>query len=204
MAVGNLLIATGGTVNVNSSLLIDYAPAGYSSPEALIQNFIESGAILSTTAAGNANYGIAYADGSDSGVSDPNLTSGMLIIEPDLIGDADLNGEVNFHDLQNLLGGFGNPGFWDQGNFNGHATVDFNDLQMLLGNFGDSTTLSYSELNGIENLVGEFGYSAVANSDGTGFTLVSVPEPGSGILLVSACALLSRKRRPRIDTNPGE
>ena len=158
-----------------------------------------SGAIISTFVTNNSStYGIAYADGSDAGVLNTNLQPGQVVIEPDIIGDADMNGTVNFHDLQNLLGGFGNAGFWDQGNFNNHATVDFNDLQLLLGNFGGSTTLSYSELQGIEKLVGEFGYNATPNASGIGFTLTSVPEPATLALVAAGGALLVGRRRRRL------
>jgi len=103
----------------------------------------------------------------------PSTLTSTSIVDPNLAGDANLNGTVNFHDLQNLLGGFGNVGFWDQGNFNSKSTFDFNDLQLLLGNFSGSTTMSASETQSIENLVGEFGYTATPNANGTGFALAS-------------------------------
>ena len=197
-SVGGLTIATGGVVNINSALLISTDGGNARTMESTIQQFIKSGAIVSSGAP--SGYGMAYADGSDAGLEDRNLKSGQVIIEPDVLGDADMNGTVNFHDLQDLLGGFGSAGFWDQGNFNGHATVDFNDLQMLLGNFSGSTTLSYSELNGIENLVGEFGFVADANPDGTGFTLTVIPEPaaGPGLVVVGTVGVLKRRRRQSI------
>jgi hypothetical protein len=192
--VGSLCISTGGLVNINSALLITSDGGSPATVEAAIQKFIEGGAIT-TTAAG---MDVAYADGSDPGLEDSNLLRGQVVIEPDYAGDTDLSGTVAFHDLQILLGNFGQPGFWDQGNFNGHATVDFNDLQLLLGNFNDTASLSYSELAGIENLVGEFGDVAVANSDGTGFILTGVPEPASvGMVAVGACLLAQRRRRRR-------
>jgi uncharacterized delta-60 repeat protein len=175
------------TINNNSSLDIGQAALAISdggnadSAEAAIQQYIKNGAATSTTAGSivssfvNANptYGIAYADTSDSGYAGSDTLPGNVVIESDLLGDADLSGTVAFHDLQNLLGDFGNAGFWDQGNFNNHATVDFNDLQLLLGNFNGSTSLSYSDMSDIEDLVGEFGYVALPNSNGIGFDLVT-------------------------------
>jgi NHL repeat len=189
-----LTINSGSTLDIgNNAFVLDYTG---SSPELAIAAYIQDGAIISTFVSKNPEYGIAYADGSDPGLLDPNLKLGQLVFEPDLLGDADLSGTVGFHDLQILLGNFGQPGFWDQGDFNGHATVDFNDLQLLLGNFNDSTTLSYSELSGIENLVGQFGDVAIPNSDGAGFTLVAVPEPVSiGLAAASGLGLIARRRR---------
>jgi len=195
--VGGLSIATGGAVNVNSALLLTSDSGSSSATQTTIQQYIASGAITSTFAATNG-LGIAYGDGSDTSVLNPNLQPGQVVIEPDLMGDADLNGAVNFHDLQVLLGNFGSAGFWDQGNFNGDATVDFNDLQLLLNNFGDSITLSYARLSAIENVVGQFGAVAEPNADGVGFTLTSVPEPASMLCIAPAFAILMRRRVKRV------
>jgi len=196
LTVGALSIASGGTVDVDDGLVISSDGGKPSAAETTIQQYIENGAIISSTANGNSSdYGIAYADGSDTGLLDPYITPGEIVVEPDLFGDADMNGVVNFHDLQILLGNFGDPGFWDQGNFNNHATIDFNDLQLLLGEFGGRQGLSASELEGIERLVGEFGYAADPNASGTGFTLVAVPEPRSVGLMVAGIGLMMRRRR---------
>jgi hypothetical protein len=189
----SLTINSGSTMDIdNDAFVLNYSGG---SPEAGVQRYIENGEIISSFVAASGGYGIAYADGSDLGLNDPNLKSGQVVIEPDLLGDTDLNGTVNIHDLQTLLSNFNSPGFWDQGNFNGHADVDISDLQALLTNFNNSTTLSYSELSDIEKLVGEFGDVAVPNADGNGFTLVSVPEPGSGVLALTSAVLLARRRR---------
>jgi PEP-CTERM motif len=192
--VGGLSIATSGLVNINSALLITSDGGDPTAAETAIQDYIEGGQITSSFVNSNSGYGIAYADGSDPGLENSNLTAGQVVIEPDLDGDADLSGTVAFHDLQILLGNFGQPGFWDQGNFNNHSTVDFNDLQLLLGNFNGSATLSYSELSGIEELVGQYGFDADPNSNGVGFTLVAVPEPSSIILTLAGFGLLARRR----------
>jgi len=55
--------------------------------------------------------------------------------------------------------------------------------------------LSYAELRGIENLVGEFGAVAIPNANGVGFKLTTVPEPGTGMLALTATAMLTRRRR---------
>jgi fibronectin-binding autotransporter adhesin len=191
----------GSALNIgDNAVVLNYTG---SSPEAAVQTLIENGMNASTTAGAivssfvtsNAGYGIAYADGSDSGLEDSNLLPGQVVIEPDHDGDTDLNGTVNIHDLQNLLSDFNAAGYWDEGNFNGHVTVDISDLTALLSNFNLSTSLTYSELDGIENLVGEFGDVAIANVDGRGFTLVAVPEPTGVMLMAAGVSLLARRRR---------
>jgi hypothetical protein len=194
--VGGLTISTGGLLNINSALLIGTASG---TTESAIQQYIEGGSITSTYATTNS-LDIGYAEASDANMAGSKLATdnpGDLLIEPALAGDTDLNGTVNIHDLQNLLTDFNAPGFWDEGNFNGHADVDISDLQALLTNFNTSVTLSYSELAGIENLVGEFGDMAIRNTNGTGFTLVAVPEPASAGLLAIGAGLLVRRRRSR-------
>ena len=206
--LSSLAVSGSGQVDVtNNTVLIDYG--SNASPIGTIKSYVQtgfnggawngSGIVSSSVAALNASqnmsYAVGYADGAD-GVVD-GLSSGEVEITPTLVGDADLNGTVNFHDLQLLLGDFGQPGFWDQGNFNFHSTVDFNDLQLLLGNFGGSAKLSDSETQGIENLVGQFGYTAIANSNGVGFTLVSVPEPAGTWISISILSVATLRRRQK-------
>jgi alpha-amylase len=191
----SFVLNSGSTLDIGAASLVFPDGGSASSAEALVQQYVGSSAITSAYVTNNGGYGIAYADGSDAGLNDPNLTAGQVVVEPDLIGDTDLSGTVNIHDLQNLLSDFNAPGFWDQGNFNGHADVDISDLQALLSNFNTSTTLSYSELTMIENLAGEFGDMAIPNSNGAGFTLVAIPEPSITILLAGAAGVIGLRRR---------
>jgi autotransporter-associated beta strand protein len=196
--------ANASTLDLGDNALLISDGGDAASAKASIQQAIENGQnasssngggnIISGYAAGNGLY-IGYADGSD-GVN-PKLSAGQVVVEPALGGDTDLNGAVNIHDLQNLLADFNQAGFWDQGNFDGDPTVDISDLQLLLSNFNDSTTLSYStESGGIEGLLSQFGEMAIANPDGTGFRLISVPEPATVVLSgVFAGYLAFRRRR---------
>ena len=199
----SLTILNAASLDIGADAIVLPDNGSPSSVEAAIQQYVinglsstaTGGAIVSSFLKNNPNFGIAYADGSDAGVEDPTLPPGKIVIEADLLGDSDLNGTVNFHDLQNLLGGFGKPGVWDQGNFNNHSTVDFNDLQLLLGNYADSTTLGAAELNTIEQTVGQFGYEAIANSNGVGFNLVAIPEPATLALALAGTSFLLGRRR---------
>jgi hypothetical protein len=133
----------------NNSLLISDGGNPHAA-EAAIQQYIENGMGAVTADGGgqitssfvNADpgyYGVAYADGSDPGVED--LNPGQIVIEPDILGDTDLNGVLTFHDLEFALGNYGSPGFWDQGNFNGDPTVDMSDVQDYLRNIPEPASL---------------------------------------------------------------
>jgi autotransporter-associated beta strand protein len=193
-SLSGLSINSGSSLDIaDNAVIINYTGKN---PESTIQSFIEAHSIISSFVTANGGYGIAYASGNDNGVDDGNLQPNQLVIEPNLLGDAELTGVVNISDLQTLLSNFNQPGFWDQGNFLNHATVDISDLQALLSNFNNSTSLDYSELSSIENLAAQFGQTAIPNPDGTGFTLTAIPEPASAALLLSVASLplLSRPR----------
>jgi uncharacterized delta-60 repeat protein len=128
-----------------SALVIDY---GVGSPQNTILSYINSGQLISSFVSDNSSYGIGYADGADQIADGPSSDSllpvGQFEVEPALVGDTDLNGQVNIHDLQNVNSDFNAPGTWDEGNFEGHPKVDISDLQALLTNFNQSTALNFS------------------------------------------------------------
>ncbi len=53
------------------------------------------------------------------------------------LGDADLNGSVEFADFLVLSDNFGRPGSWDTGDFDVNGTVEFADFLALANNFGE-------------------------------------------------------------------
>ena len=61
-----------------------------------------------------------------------------------VIGDLDLDGDVNSFDLGNLLNNFGSSGDlqWGNGDINASGTVDSTDLGALLNNFGTTSALN--------------------------------------------------------------
>ncbi|HUB24233.1 MAG TPA: PEP-CTERM sorting domain-containing protein [Tepidisphaeraceae bacterium] len=204
--VGNVAIS-GGMVNVNSPLIIDYG--GNADPISSIVSYLASGfnggmwngaeMISTAVAALDASqsrlvYSLGYADGADGLTSVP---SGEIEILPTLAGDAKLQGDVNFGDFQILAQYFGKTGGWDEGNFTYGTTVDFGDFQLLAQDFGASNSaITSSELVSLNNFAAQFGDRLVANSDGVGFRLVSVPEPASvGLMAMTALVFARRKRR---------
>jgi hypothetical protein len=117
---------------------------------------------------------------------------------PTLAGDAKMQGNVVFGDFQLLSQYFGQPGTWDEGNFTYGSTVNFGDFQLLSQNFGaNSSGLTAGEVASLNGFASEFGDQLQANSDGVGFSLVAVPEPASGGLLILAGMGILHRRRKR-------
>lgn len=143
---GALSITPGGILDItNNELAINYG-VGNPSPISTVVSEIQSGyngggwngtGIISSTAASNTAYGIAYADGGiDSGTP---AVPGEILIEYDLYGDANLDGVVNLTDLLMLLNNYSQSGAdWSEGDFNYDGTVNLTDLLLLLNNYGES------------------------------------------------------------------
>jgi hypothetical protein len=133
-----------------SAVFISYSATD---PLAAIQGYLQSGynagawngtptattgVITSTAAQANTyhNTAIGYADSADGqGV---NTTPNTIELKYILYGDANLDGNVNTVDLQQLLFSFNTTGAWDQGDFNYDGVVNTADLQPFLFNFNTS------------------------------------------------------------------
>ena len=135
----------GTTLDINrSTLFISYTS---SDPIAAIQSYLRNaynngvwtgtptattGVVTSLAAQSNGshNTAIGYADWADGqGIDTIPYTIEMKYT---LIGDANLDTNVNSADLQILLFGLNHPGAWDQGDFNYDGQVNSADLQALL------------------------------------------------------------------------
>ena len=209
VALQGLTIIDGSLDIANNAVVLTYG-AGVD-PASAIQSYLASGynggqwngsgIISSTVSAENASqtqliYSIGYADGADGTTSVP---SGEIEIMPTLAGDAKLQGNVVFGDFQILAEYFGQTGGWDEGNFAYGASIDFGDFQMLAQDFGSSASgLSASEIASLNQFAAQFGDELVANADGNGFHVVSVPEPAAAALLAGALlAVIAPRRRRR-------
>jgi len=98
-----------------------------------------------------------------------------------VLGDADLNGTVDFNDFVALSQNYGKTGGWSQGNFLGDPTVDFNDFVALSQNYHKTWT------------------TGLAPATASVSAAISTPEPASlGILAIGAASLLARRKNGNV------
>jgi hypothetical protein len=208
---GSLNIAYGQLDITDNKVVINYG-VGNPSPAGSIGAYIASGynggtwsgvgivsskvASVNTTLGNTHAYAIGYADASDPAVAVDHFTPGTVVIEPAIVGDANLDGVVNFADFQLLAANFNQPNTsWDEGNFNYGASTNFTDFQLLAANFNDSTSLDAADFDAMNGFAKGFGDTLVANADGIGFTIVPEPVAGSFLLLVGAGTLARRRQK---------
>jgi hypothetical protein len=210
---GGSLTITGGDLDItDSKVLVNYGvdnPTPVGSIGAYIASGYNGGAwngvgIVSSKVAsvnamlGNSHaYAVGYADASDPAVAADGFTPGTVVIEPALVGDANLDGKVNFADFQLLAASFNQPNTsWDEGDFNYAGKTNFTDFQLLAANFNESTSLDNAEFDAMNAIALSQGQTLVANPDGDGFSFVAIPEPASvGLLGMAGVGFLARRRR---------
>jgi hypothetical protein len=138
---------------------------------------------------------IGYADGNtDTGAG---ATANQLLIKLTLAGDANLDGIVNFNDLDIVgqhLNTTGND--WADGNFtyDPNGVVNFNDLDIIGQNLNQSINAAAVALGATTLPLGQ-----VATIQNT----TAVPEPGALALAAvgAACLLSGRRRRKRASSS---
>jgi autotransporter-associated beta strand protein len=210
-AAGSHLNLAGGKLDLTTNgLIADYAAgsdatafaairskiiSGYnaSSPGAQDGNWLGATGITSSTAAADANAkGVGYALASDvlgaGGGSFMGSTAdgSAVLARYTLLGDATLNGVVDFNDLVQLAQNYNvvdGSRTWFTGDFTYDGKTDFNDLVKLAQNY--NTALPTEPIPGVP---ADFGADLAA-------AFASVPEPGSVALLgLAAFGLLPRRR----------
>lgn len=72
-------------------------------------------------------------------VNEDDLSHMIANIFGTRLGDANLNGTVDFPDFLALSADFGNSGGWAEGDFDGNGQVEFPDFLALSGNFGKTS-----------------------------------------------------------------
>jgi hypothetical protein len=186
----------------NQSIVIEFPQF---SPAAAVRQFAGTGfnggpwngfGLVSSVAAGDAKFGIGYADAADVLGLSGNATAtwrgytvdaNSMLVGFALRGDANLDSKVDFADLVRVAQSYNAPGsrFWSQGDFNYDQVVDFNDLVQLAQNYGSSLpaqAIPGAPVNFRADLAAAFA---------------SVPEPGVGMGVFAVAGVVLRRRRRR-------
>lgn len=126
----------------NNGIAVDYTG---SSPLSMLRSQIIAGfasgkGIISSSITVGRSIGIAEASElSLSSFLGQTVDGSSVLIRYTLLGDADLNGSVNFDDLLRLAQNYGSAsGTWSKGDCNYSGTVDFDDLLTLAQGYGTS------------------------------------------------------------------
>ncbi len=180
--VNSLEIDATGAVSVSDSLVIENQAGGVQRVNSyLAHSFGASapGGIL-PTAAGRLGYGTKASMGTASFGSFA-LSNASIVVRRTLVGDADLDRDVDFDDLLAVAQHYEQLGYWFEGDFNYDAIVNFDDLLGLAQNY--DLNLSLAEQSQLSH-----GFAA-------DFALARtlVPEP-TLCLLVPLAARRSRRR----------
>jgi hypothetical protein len=121
----SLSISTGGTLDLGNNELI-------TTTDTTTVRLQLAGGMIRTSAGGALGY--------------LGLPNGQVEVRDTLLGDSDLDGQVNVADLANLSGNFGQTSgmYWINGDFDYNGNVNVADLADLAGNFGASLSSSGS------------------------------------------------------------
>jgi autotransporter-associated beta strand protein len=152
-----LSITTGGKLDLTSNELIT------SESLTTLRGQIVAGQVTTSTA------------GTNGGVGSLDLGNGTCEARYALLGDTNLDGNVNVADLANLAGNFGvtTGATWIGGDFDYNGSVNVADLADLAGNFGAN----------------------ISNAAAVPASMARVPEPTALALLCSTVPSAIRRRR---------
>ena len=108
------------------------------------------------------------------------VDSSSILLSPELLGDTNLDGNIDLTDLSTLLNNFGlSTPNWTDGNFDNAPTINLTDLSDILNNFGQTNP-----------------NASVSQLSITNYQLpTSTPEPTSLTLLLAPLALLRPRRK---------
>ncbi|HVT87841.1 MAG TPA: autotransporter-associated beta strand repeat-containing protein [Tepidisphaeraceae bacterium] len=198
-----------GQLDLNdNAIVIDYTGA---SPLATIQSYLHAGfnngswngsGIVSDRVASSPNdgeegrTGLVLDEATNLGITtylgDP-IDSTSLILRYAYLGDCDLDGDVDAHDLGLLARSWQQSGSWQNGDFNYDGKVDLLDMMLFAPNWqvGVDNPLNAAAL-GLD--LASFGLPQIP---------LQVPEPAiSGLLGVLGASWLARRNRKSAGTAP--
>jgi hypothetical protein len=102
------------------------------------QDWAGTSGLTSALAKGNpVKYTVGYADGNDQSAQDAGVavSPGQVLVKPTLVGDANLDGKVDFFDVTQVLGykyNTAQAASYTDGDLDYSGVVDFFDISMLL------------------------------------------------------------------------
>jgi autotransporter-associated beta strand protein len=182
--------AVDGTIDVrNNAMIVDYA-AGGPSPLSAIAAWVASGRITSSVADAAGRTGVGYGEastvlGESGGTFAGRAVDGSaVIVRYTMLGDATLDGRVNFDDLLVLAKHYNATGAavtWDAGDFDGNRVVNFDDLLVLAKSYNGSVTAGPAWAS--PAFAGDWSAAQAAAAAKT-----AVPEPGGGAVLAAVGA----------------
>jgi T5SS/PEP-CTERM-associated repeat protein len=189
--VQSLRLDPGGTLDVaDNRLVVDYADAA--SPLATVRAAVLDKSITSSALTPATAIGYAEAFDLPQSARPATADATSVVVRQTLLGDANLDGAVDFDDLVKLAQNYNakvsvtTEAWWSHGDFTGDGTTDFNDLVKLAQNY--NAALPSRALPGA---------SAGFETDLTA-AFASVPEPSAAVATTLAgVGVLSRRRRRR-------
>jgi hypothetical protein len=215
-AHGNVQFATGSTLTIGgttdnwignldihaSKLVFKATPATKAALLATLQNQVNYGkshpaGITTSTPPGAVITNTAVAVIDNGALAVPFTTfagilvnSSSIMVASELLGDANIDGTVNFNDFIILTQNFGQTAGWVKANFDTDSTTGFSDFIILSQHFGQ-TFNNPSNLTITEEELAHF--QAAAQSF---FATQNIPEPTTLTLFaLGTTALFRRKNR---------
>jgi hypothetical protein len=199
--------ASNGQLDLTDNrLIVDYTPGNdpiTSINQQIVRGYNASGTlwggsgIVSSTAAANAfTHALGYAEASEAvGVTGgtfggEGVDSTAVLVRYTLLGDATLDGVVDFNDLVKLAQNYNTrvagvtSSWWYRGDFNYDGNVDFADLVKLAQNYNAAMPS------------GAVAGAAASFEGDLAAAFAQAPEPGGvWVIAVAAAGALGRRRR---------
>jgi hypothetical protein len=191
---GSITINSGGKLDVgNNDLLTTTAPGQV---KAYLTSAYNGGpwngatGITSSIATGNpVKFSVGYANLADQSAQDAGVTlingkpipAGQTLIRPVLVGDANMDGRVDFFDITQLLGykyNTGQAASYTDGDLNYDGVVDFFDITVVLSaNYNTGVTFSSAPARAAPSLTRG---TATAAPQGATPASTTIGAPGDG------------------------
>lgn len=184
---GSTTIAGGAVLDLGDAVVIEDYAASDPSPIAEVVAAILDGRLVSSAA--TAGTGIGFAEASALGLTSyaghTLADSTAVIVRLTLLGDTNLDGDVEFADLLAVAQNYDATGTtWNRGDFDYDGTTGFSDLLVLAQNFGSAALQSISIDNGSAQFMIDLAHAKSL-----------VPEPATlGLLLGTAVVAMARRR----------